>query len=174
MVTSKETLHVDFGFIVDELGMLSTHYQCNKICPKLLKFAQRQLAWGTLKYHPKKWDFGVSQKKVPYVEEASQHVLRVWIFNTKISHMPFSLSKNGLYMWISISPCVKWCFFKGSISLVGMKFCKHVPNSPRNKNVKRLIPCVLEKLVLLVTKTLLFPSYIGGNTFPLILNVMIL
>jgi hypothetical protein len=29
---------------------------------------------------------------------------------------------------------------------VGMRFCRYVPNSPRNKNLKRLIPYLLEKV----------------------------
>jgi hypothetical protein len=36
-----------------------------------------------------------------------------------------------------------------------MRFCGHVPNSPRNKNPKRLIPYLLEKVVFLDPKKLL-------------------
>jgi hypothetical protein len=32
------------------------------------------------------------KKKILYVEEAPMHVLTLWIFNTKISYMPFLLS----------------------------------------------------------------------------------
>jgi hypothetical protein len=40
---------------------------------------------------------------------------------------------------------------------VGMRFCGHVPNSPRNKNLKRLILNLLEKVVFLDPKRLLSP-----------------
>jgi hypothetical protein len=40
---------------------------------------------------------------------------------------------------------------------VDMEFCGHVPNSSKNKNVKRLIPHVLQKMVFLGSKTLLSP-----------------
>jgi hypothetical protein len=40
---------------------------------------------------------------------------------------------------------------------MGMRFCGHVPNSPRNKNPKRLIPYLLENVVFLDPKRLLSP-----------------
>jgi hypothetical protein len=36
-----------------------------------------------------------------FLEEALEHVSTVWIFNPRIFHMLFLLSKNGLCMWIS-------------------------------------------------------------------------
>jgi hypothetical protein len=82
--------------------------QCNKICPKLPKSAQIyqnmtkdnkfKKLWNT----SKNWDFGIFLKqKLLCVEGAPRHVYTVWIFNTRTYHMPFSLSKNGLCMWIS-------------------------------------------------------------------------
>jgi hypothetical protein len=46
-----------------------------------------------------------------------------------------------------------------------MKFCGHIPNSPTNKNVKRLIPYLLKKMVFLGSKTLLYLSGIGKKNF---------
>jgi hypothetical protein len=46
-----------------------------------------------------------------------------------------------------------------------MRFCGHVPNSPRNKNPKRLIPCLLEKVVFLDPKILLSPFGKGKKIF---------
>jgi hypothetical protein len=44
-------------------------------------------------------DFSVFQKlKFLYVEEALEHVFTVWIFNPRIFHMLFLLSKNSLCM----------------------------------------------------------------------------
>jgi hypothetical protein len=54
-----------------------------------------------------------------------------------------------------------------------MRFCGHVPNSPRNKNPKKLILNLLEKLVFLDPKRLLPPSDRGKKTFSSTLNVMI-
>jgi hypothetical protein len=71
---------------------------CPKL-PKLPKFAQRQLVPETLKYHQKLrfWCFS-EEKKLLYVEGIPKHVHTVWIFNIRIFHMPFPLSKNGLCM----------------------------------------------------------------------------
>jgi hypothetical protein len=54
-----------------------------------------------------------------------------------------------------------------------MRFCGHVPNSPRNKNLKRLILNLLEKLVFLDPKRLLSLFGTSKKTFSSTLNVMI-
>jgi hypothetical protein len=54
-----------------------------------------------------------------------------------------------------------------------MRFCGHVLNSPRNKNPKKLIPYLLEKVVFLDLKRLLSPLDRGRKTFSSTLNVMI-
>jgi hypothetical protein len=46
-----------------------------------------------------------------------------------------------------------------------MKFCEHVPNSLRNKNLKRLIPNLLQKVVFLASKILQSPLGIGKKNF---------
>jgi hypothetical protein len=46
-----------------------------------------------------------------------------------------------------------------------MRFCGHVPNSPRNKNPKRLIPYLFEKVVFLDPKTVLSPFRKGKKNF---------
>jgi hypothetical protein len=56
---------------------------------------------------------------------------------------------------------------------VGMRFCGHVPNSPRNKNLKRLILNLLKKVVFWASKTLLSPLGRGEKTFSSTLSVMI-
>jgi hypothetical protein len=48
---------------------------------------------------------------------------------------------------------------------VGMRFCGHVPNSPRNKNLKRLILNLLEKVFFLDPKRLLSPFGRGKKNF---------
>jgi hypothetical protein len=65
-------------------------------------------------------------------------------------------------------------FFQGSILLVGMKFCEHVPNSLRNKSLKRLIPNQLKKVVFWASKTLLSTTGIREFFFFSTLNIMIL
>jgi hypothetical protein len=81
------------------------------------------------------------------------------------SYAFFIVKKRPLYVNFSISLCAKWCFSQGSICLVGMRFCRHVPNSPRNKNLKSLNPCLLLKMVFLASNTVLYPSRIGENNF---------
>jgi hypothetical protein len=79
-------------------------------------------------------------------------------FQSKIfSYAIFIVKKRPLYVNLSIPLCAKWCFFQGSIRLVDMRFCWHVPNSPRNKNLKSLNPYILYKMVFLAPKTLLYP-----------------
>jgi hypothetical protein len=56
---------------------------------------------------------------------------------------------------------------------VGTRFCGHVPNSPRNKNLKRHISYLLEKVVFLGPKRLLSPFRRDKKTFFSTLNVMI-
>jgi hypothetical protein len=48
---------------------------------------------------------------------------------------------------------------------VGMRFYGHVPNSPRNKNPKRHISYLLERVVFLETKTLLSSFGRGKKNF---------
>jgi hypothetical protein len=54
-----------------------------------------------------------------------------------------------------------------------MRFCRHVPNSPRNKNPKRHISYLLEKVVFWDPKRLLSPWAKVKKTFSSTLNVMI-
>jgi hypothetical protein len=71
--------------------------------------------------------------------------------------------------------CAKWHFFQGSICLIDMRFCWHVPNSPtRNKNLKSLNPYLLYKMVFLAPETLLYPLSTWKKTFFSTLNLMIL
>jgi hypothetical protein len=54
-----------------------------------------------------------------------------------------------------------------------MRFCGHVPNSPRNKNLKRLISYLLEKVVFWTPKDCC-PHFAGAKkTFSSTLKVMI-
>jgi hypothetical protein len=46
-----------------------------------------------------------------------------------------------------------------------MRFCGHVPNSPRKNNLKRHISYLLEKLVFLDLKRFLFPLDRGKKNF---------
>jgi hypothetical protein len=54
-----------------------------------------------------------------------------------------------------------------------MRFCGHVPNSLRNKNMERHIPYPLQKMVFFASKTLLYPFGRGQKNFFSTLNVMI-
>jgi hypothetical protein len=54
-----------------------------------------------------------------------------------------------------------------------MRFCGHVPNSPRNKNPMRLISYLLEKMVFLDPKRLLSPLGRRGKKISSTLDFMI-
>jgi hypothetical protein len=56
-------------------------------------------------------------------------------------------------------------FLKVSTHCVGMRFCGHVPNSPRNKNSKKHISYLLEKVVFLDPKRLLSPFGTSKKNF---------
>jgi hypothetical protein len=57
---------------------------------------------------------------------------------------------------------------------MGMRFCRHIPDPPRDKNKMLHNPCLLEKIVFWAFKTLLSPFGTGKKTFLSTLNIMIL
>jgi hypothetical protein len=142
-----------------------------QICPKLPKVANpKSKLWNTTKNQ----DFSVSQKlKFLRVEEALEHVYTVRKFNLRIFHMLFLLSKMAFVCELQHIPCGNLWFSQGSTPQVGMRFCGNVPNSPRNKNLKRLISYLLDKVVVLNPKRLLSPLGGAKKTFFSTLNVMI-
>ena len=77
------------------------------------------------------------------------------------------LSKTSLCMWISTH------FFQGSICLIDMRCCWHVPNSYRNKNLKSFNPYLLLKLVFLAPRTLLYLQKTFFSTLNLIIFQMV-
>ena len=68
-----------------------------------------------------------------------------------------------MYVKFSI-PLVENNFFQYSTPPMGMRFCRHVPNSKMNKIVKSHNSCLLPKMVFLASKTLLSPSITWGKT----------
>jgi hypothetical protein len=95
-----------------------------------------------------------------FFADLALHVTRMLCsdFQSKnFSYAIFIVKKWPFYVNFSILLCAKWRFFQGSISLVDMRFCWHVPNSPRNKNLKSLNPYLLYKVVFLASETLLYP-----------------
>jgi hypothetical protein len=56
---------------------------------------------------------------------------------------------------------------------MSMRFCRHIPNSPRDKNDMSHNPCLLGKVVFWAFKILLSPSGTGKKSFLSTLNVMI-
>jgi hypothetical protein len=60
-----------------------------------------------------------------------------------------------LFVNISIPYCVNFIFSQCFTPLVGMRFCRHVPNLPRDKNKMLCNPCLLKKVVFLAFKTFL-------------------
>jgi hypothetical protein len=56
-------------------------------------------------------------------------------------------------------------FSQCSTPLVGIRYCRHIPNPPRDKNKMSHNPCLLEKVVFWAFKTLMSPFGTGGKNF---------
>ena len=63
------------------------------------------------------------------------------------------------------TPLSKIIIFSMFHTSCGMRFCKHVHNSPRDKNKMLHNPYLLEKVVFLAFKTLLSSFGIGEKNF---------
>jgi hypothetical protein len=88
--------------------------------------------------------------------------------------MLFLLSKMAFVCEFEHTPLWKLMIFQGSTSRVGMRFCGHVPNSPRNNNLKRLILNLLKKVVFFWTPKDCCPPLAGAKKpFSSTLNVLI-
>ena len=121
-----------------------SHCECSKIYPKLPKFAQRQ----NFEIPPKFEILVFSKNKYSICRWGTRSCFRYLDFQSKnFSYAIFIVKKWPLYVNFSIPPCGNWWFSHSSTSSLGMRFCGHVPNSMRNKNPKRLIPYLLEKVV---------------------------
>jgi hypothetical protein len=68
----------------------------------------------------------------------------------------------------------KYFFPQCSTPLVGMRLCRHVPNSPRDKNKMMHHLCLLEKVFFWPPKLYCLSSEKGKKTFSSTLNFMIL
>ena len=76
-------------------------------------------------------------------------------------------------MNFNTSHCGKYLFSQCSTALIGMRFCRHTPNSPRYKHNMMHHPCLLEKVVFLASKAILSSIGIWKKTFSSTLNFMI-
>jgi hypothetical protein len=68
---------------------------------------------------------------------------KAWAYHLDFQSKNFPCAFFNVKKWpfnvnFSTPLCAKWLFFQGSIHFVDMRFCLHVPNSPRNKNLKSL------------------------------------
>jgi hypothetical protein len=127
----------------------------------VLKFAQRQLAWRTLKYHQ---NFDFFQKKNSICRGGTKvcaHHLDFQYINFPYAF--FIVKKLHLFVNFSKPSCGKRFFSQCSTTLVGMRICKHVPNSTRNKNMKFLNPYLLQKMVFWPPKLCCPPLQRGKN-----------
>jgi hypothetical protein len=137
-------------------GQALSHYQCSKFCPKLPKYAQicKTKLWNSTQNQ----DFSIFKKIKSMYRGGTRACFHRLDFQSKnFSYAVFIVKKRPLYVNFSIPPCGKWFFSQCSAPLVDMRFWGHVPNSLRNKNMKRLIPYLLLKMVVLAFKTLLSP-----------------
>jgi hypothetical protein len=76
----------------------------------LSKYAKKQLAWETLKYH-QKLRFWFFSKQILICRGCSKAYAHRLDFQYNNFLYAFLLSKNGLYMWILVYPLVENIFF---------------------------------------------------------------
>ena len=125
-------------------------------------FAQRQ----NFETPPKIKILVFSKIKICTCRRGTRACFRRLDFQSKnFSYAIFIVKKRPLYVNFSIPPCGNWWFSQGSTPCMGMRFCGHVPNSPRNKNLKRLILNLILKVVFLDLKRLLSPFCRGKKNF---------
>jgi hypothetical protein len=91
-----------------KFGHALSHCECS-ILPKIAKICQN-LPKDEI---PPKIEILVffKKKKLLRVEEALEHASTIRIFNPRIFHILFVLSKNSLCMWILVYPFVENIFF---------------------------------------------------------------
>jgi hypothetical protein len=77
----------------------------------------------------------------------------------------FIVKKRPLLVNFSIPHCRKYIFSQCSTPHVCMRLCRHVPNSPRDKNKMMHHLRLLERVVYLASKTLLSPIGTGKKNF---------
>jgi hypothetical protein len=158
---SHYTSFLDLRFKSYEVLKISAKVQAysqplpmQQILPKTAKMCPKMKHWNATKNQD--FSFVQKQKFVP-VEEVLEYISTVWILNPGIFICYFYCQKGPLYVNFSLPPCGNWWYFQSSTPHVGMGFCGHVHNSPRNKNLKRLILNLLENLVFLDPKRLMSP-----------------
>jgi hypothetical protein len=147
----------DSGFIRFQLCFVHalSHCQCNKFCPKQPKSAQIR----NFEIPPKIKILVFLKYKISTCRGGTRACFHHLDFQSKnFSYTIFIIKKRPLYMNFSIPHCGNWWFSQGSTPCVSMRFCGHLPNSPKNKNPKRHISYLLEKVVFLDPKRLLSPS----------------
>jgi hypothetical protein len=69
-----------------------------------------------------------------------------------VSYAIFYCQKKAFVCEFQHTPLWKLMISQGSTPHVGMRFCGHVPNSPRNKNLKMLILNLLKIVVCWIPK----------------------
>jgi hypothetical protein len=67
----------------------------------------------------------------------------------------FNCQKTTIVCEFQHTPLWKIFFWQPSTTLVSMRFCEHVPNSNKNKNMKLGNPYLCPKMVFLASETLL-------------------
>jgi hypothetical protein len=85
----------------------------------------------------------------------------------------FYCQKTAFECEFQHTPCRKYCFWQPSTTLVNMRFCTHVPNSNKNKNMKSGTRIYVQKWFFWPPKHCCPSRAQWKKTFCLTLNVMI-
>jgi hypothetical protein len=100
-----------------------SHCECSKICPKLPKVAQKQLAWGTLKCHQNLRFSYFSLKKISTCSHGTKAYAHHLDFQkNNFLYIIFYCQKMALVCEFQHTPLWKMIFFQCSTPFVDMRF----------------------------------------------------
>jgi hypothetical protein len=120
---------------------------------------------GTLKHHQKLRFYCFQILKNLRVEDALEHVSTIWIFNPRIFIWYFYCQKMAFVCEFQHTPLWKLMFYSRFHTSCGHEILWTYTYSPRNKNPKRLISYLLQKVAFMDPKRLLSPLSRGEKTF---------
>jgi hypothetical protein len=154
-------LYVTFGLTIDKLwgfedfslssGMLSATMNAGKSAQNCQNLPKDE----TLKYHQKLRFYNFSKIKISTCTRGNRACFHRLDFQSKkFSYANFIVKKRPLYVNFSTPLCGKQLFWQLSTTLVNIRFCTHVPNSNKKKNMKSGNPYLRWNMVFLAFETL--------------------
>jgi hypothetical protein len=135
-----------------------SHCQCSRFCPNLPKTAKiypKTICLRNFEIPSKIEILAFFKIKSSMCRRGTRACAYRLDFQYKNFSFVFFVVKNRpLYATFSIPLVEIDVFLKVPHLLIGMNFCEHVLDSLRNKNLKKITPNLLGKMVFLASKTL--------------------